>query len=371
MSNEIPMIDLYAQYQSIKKEIDRAITQTLEETSFIGGQPVKQFEQEFADFLGEGQVIPCGNGTDSMEMILKALDIKEGDEVIVPAHTWISTSEVVVSAGATPIFADVDFDTCCIDIADVERKITPNTKAVIAVHLYGHPADLPALERLAKKHDFHIIEDCAQAHGSMIDGKQVGMMGIAGSFSFYPGKNLGCYGDGGAVSSKDEDIALYVRQMANHGQLTKHEHTINGRNSRLDSLQARILSAKLPHLEEWIKLKNDHADYYSEGLKDVTEINLPKRIGDNVYHSWHLYVIKLKDRDGLKKHLEEQHIFCGIHYPKALPFQPCYSHYGLRPKDFPIAAQLQDEVLSLPMYAELKKEQLDRVIKNIKNYFAQ
>lgn len=365
----VPMIDLHAQYESIKHEIDSAIAQTLEQTSFIGGPEVAQFEKDFKAIVGPGRVVACANGTDSMEMLLKALNIGPGDEVIVPAHTWISTSEVVMTAGATPVFADVDFDTCCIDVDDVKRKITANTKAIIGVHLYGHPADLTALKQLCEAHNLYLIEDCAQAHGSRYNAQLVGSFGTASSFSFYPGKNLGCYGDGGAVYTEDEALAKIVKQLGNHGQLTKHDHRLHGRNSRLDSLQARVLSVKLPHLQHWLKLKNEHAAHYHEGLKDIEEITLPKLVGDNIYHSWHLYVIKTKARDGLKKYLEEQDVHCGIHYPKALPFQSCYADFNLKPTDFPVAARLQDEVLSLPMYAELRKEQLDHVINSIYNYF--
>ncbi|MGB3774261.1 MAG: DegT/DnrJ/EryC1/StrS family aminotransferase [Leeuwenhoekiella sp.] len=365
----VPMIDLRVQYESIKTEIDTAITNTLDQTSFIGGEAVSQFEEGFSQIIGSGKVISCANGTDSMEMILTALGVGPGDEVIVPAHTWISTSEVVVTAGAKPVFVDVDFDTCCISTEDVKNKITVNTKAVIAVHLYGHPVDLSSLTPLTEKHGLYLIEDCAQAHGSSYAGQPVGSFGIASSFSFYPGKNLGCYGDGGAVYTEDNSLAKTIRQLGNHGQLTKHDHRIHGRNSRLDTLQARVLSAKLPHLQKWLKLKNDHADYYTEGLKNITQLSLPKVVGDAIYHSWHLYVIKLKDRDGLKDFLEEKGVQCGIHYPKALPFQPCYADFGHKKSDFPVTSRLQDEVLSLPMYAELKKDQLDYVINSIQKYF--
>ena len=365
----VPMMDLQAQYHSIKKDIDSAIAEILEQTSFIGGPEVSQFEEDFKTVVGPGHVVSCANGTDSMEMILNALNIGPGDEVIVPAHTWISTSEVVVTAGATPVFADVDFDTCCISVADVEQKITANTKAIIAVHLYGHPADLSGLMQLCKTHDLFLIEDCAQAHGSKYNGQLVGSFGTASSFSFYPGKNLGCYGDGGAVYTEDEPLAKKIRQLGNHGQLTKHDHRVHGRNSRLDTLQARVLSVKIPHLENWVKRKNEHAAYYSDKLKDIAEITLPKLVGDDVYHSWHLYVIKLKDRDGLKEYLKEQDIHCGIHYPKALPFQPCYANFQHKTADFPVAARLQDEVLSLPMYAEMEQEQLYHVVNSIKKYF--
>lgn len=370
MKTAIPMIDLHAQYHSIKQEIDAAVTKTFEEAAFIGGAPVAQFESDFERFLGTGKVISCANGTDSMEIVLKALNVGPGDEVIVPAHTWISTSEVVVTAGATPVFVDVDYNTCCLDVEDVKRKITNRTKAIIAVHLYGHPAALSELKELCTSKNLYLMEDCAQAHGSRYHNQYVGTWGTASSFSFYPGKNLGCYGDGGAVYTDDAILAKRIKQLGNHGQLKKHDHQIHGRNSRLDTLQARVLSVKLPYLEDWVAQKNKHAAYYTEGLQNIEQINLPQ-VEEKAYHSWHLYVIKTKKRDALKNYLAEQGIGTGIHYPKALPFQACYAKMGHTEADFPVAARLQDEILSLPMYAELEKGQLDHVIASIQKFFEQ
>ncbi|BAO55404.1 DegT/DnrJ/EryC1/StrS family aminotransferase [Nonlabens marinus] len=371
MNRNIPLMDLKVQYESLKKGIDKVIEETLINAAFIGGSAVQNFEKEFADYLGSGIVTSCGNGTDSLEIIMTALEIGAGDEVIVPAMTWISTSEAIVTCGAKPIFADVLLNNSCLDVADVERKITSNTKAVIAVHLHGNMVDMPALMNLCNKHNIKVIEDCAQAHGSSLEGKKVGTWGIAGSFSFFPSKNLGCYGDGGAIYTENKKLSQKIRLIARHGQSSKNEHLINGRNSRLDSLQARILSIKLPHLEKWIDQKNNHAKYYCHSLKDVNELKLPPLSGNEIRLSWHLFVIRLKERDALRNHLKAHHIETGIHYPTALPFQPCYKYLNHTSKDFPIAAKLQDEVLSIPMYAELEKFQLDKIVNCIKLFYTQ
>ena len=369
MKQMIPLMDLKAQYLSIKEEIDASISETLENTSFIGGMPVAQFEKDFLSLVAPGYVVSCANGTDSMEMLLQALQISTDDEVIVPAHTWISTSEVVIRSGATPIFVDVDYDTCCLDIKDVQKKITPKTKAIIAVHLYGYPAPVQEINALIQDKDIVLIEDCAQAHGTQIQGQNIGTFGLAASYSFFPGKNLGCYGDGGGVYTTDKNLAETVRMIANHGQKSKHHHLLHGRNSRMDALQAKILSVKIPHLEKWIQQKNKHATFYTKALKDISEITLPPIVDNGNTHSWHLYVIKLKERDALLKFLKEEGIACGIHYPKAIPFQPCYQDRGFTEEDFPITARLQNEVLSLPMYAELTQDQCAYIVSKIKAFF--
>ena len=365
----VPLMDLKAQYHDIKDDIDAAIQKTLDETSFIGGKDVQKFEEEFKLLTGPGHVITCANGTDSMEMILKAMHIGEGDEVIVPAHTWISTSEVVINSGATPVFADVAYDHCCLTISHIESKITPRTRAIIVVHLYGYPAPVDKIVAFASERGIKVIEDCAQAHGSGINSNFIGTFGDAASYSFYPGKNLGCYGDGGAVFTKDAQLATQIRMLSNHGQLEKHHHKIHGRNSRLDTLQARILSAKLPYLENWILEKNKLALLYHEQLKGVAEIELPAFVDSPDLHSWHLYVIKTKRRAELIEFLKQKGISTGIHYPKAIPFQSCYQDFNYSPDDIPNTFKLQSEVLSLPMYAELTPEQISYCTTSIKEFF--
>ncbi|UZO81895.1 DegT/DnrJ/EryC1/StrS family aminotransferase [Aquimarina sp. ERC-38] len=366
----VPLFDLQAQYQSIQPEIDGAISKILDKGVFIGGDPVRNFEEEFKAITGEGFVISCANGTDSMELILQAMEIGPGDEVIVPAHTWISTSEVVVNAGAIPIFVDVNATTFCLEAEEIKKKLTPQTKAVIVVHLYGYPAPMEAIINLSKCHHFKVIEDCAQAHGSKLHSQYVGTYGDAASYSFYPTKNLGCYGDGGAVFTKNADMADKIRMIANYGQKERHTHLIHGRNSRLDTLQAAVLSVKLNYLEKWIKRKVEHAAYYLEKLADVKEISLPMLpTGSNHQHSWHLFVIRATHRQGLQEHLRGYGIVTAVHYPKAIPFQPSYQRFRHQASDFPVASKLQDEVLSLPMYAELTEPQLAHVVATICTFY--
>ena len=366
---EIALVDLGIQYQNIKSEIDQAIADTLAQTAFIGGSRVSQFEQEFAQYLGDNHVISCGNGTDSLEILLEVFGVGEGDEVLVPALSWISTSEVVATRGATPVFVDVDPATYVIDPAQMEAKITSRTRAIIPVHLYGHPADMPKIMEIAQKHDLKVIEDCAQAHGAKINDKLIGTWGHAASFSFFPSKNLGCFGDGGAMVVPDEHLADQARMIARHGQKTRHDHRVHGRNSRLDALQAAILSVKLPHLENWTELRIQHAQRYRELLSEVEEVHTPTTHSD-CRHVFHVYVIRASKRDALKDYLAEHGVQSVVHYPVALPFQPCYDDLNIREEDFPIARQYQDEVLSLPMYPELTEEAIRKVTDTVKQFYA-
>jgi dTDP-4-amino-4,6-dideoxygalactose transaminase len=363
---KVPFVDLKAQYLSIKGDIDKAIKDVIEQAAFIGGMTIKQFEASFAEYVGVKYCIACGNGTDSIEILLKAMNIGAGDEVLVPANSWISTSEAVSAMGATPVFVDVD-EFYSIDISLAEKKITAKTKAVIPVHLYGHPADMPAVMQLAEKYDLKVIEDCAQSHGAGINGKRTGTWGDAASFSFYPGKNLGAYGDAGAMLTNDDELAAVSRQIANHGQIKKHHHLREGRNSRMDTIQAAILLAKLPYLEQWTKQRIKHAALYNELLRDV-KVVIPI-IKNSWSHVFHLYVIRTEDREELRKYLDENGIETAIHYPTALPLLPCYSHYQYTAQDFPVAYHNQGRLLSLPMYAELKDEQIEYVAQVIKSFF--
>lgn len=356
---KIPFVDLYAQYLTIKKEIDSAIEQTITNSSYIGGAAIKNFEQSFADYVGVKHVVACGNGTDSMEIILKAWGIGEGDEVIVPAHSWISTSEAVGNVGATPVFVDVEADYFTINVSLIEQAITPKTKAIIPVHLYGHPADMPAIMQLAAKYQLKVMEDCAQAHGATIHGKKVGTFGDAASYSFYPGKNLGAYGDAGCMTTDDDVLAETIRMIANHGQKGKHNHLIEGRNSRLDGLQAAILSAKLPHLEEWTAARINHAATYTTLLQD-SSVKTPL-VKEGYKHVHHLYVIKTQHRDELVQLLKENEIETAVHYPTALPFLPCYANREFQPGDFSAAFANQSQILSIPLFAELTTTQIERI----------
>jgi len=356
---KIPFVDLYAQYQTIKKDMDTAIEQTIVNSSYIGGAAITNFEQSFASFLGVKYVVACANGTDSMEIILKAWGIGVGDEVIVPAHSWISTAEAVGNVGATPVFVDVEADYFTMDVSLIEKSITTKTKAIIPVHLYGHPADMPSIMELAKKYELKVLEDCAQAHGATIHGKKVGSFGDAASYSFYPGKNLGAYGDAGCMTTNDDALAATIRMIANHGQQGKHNHLMEGRNSRLDGLQAAILSAKLPYLEEWTESRISNAAAYTK-LLIGSSVKTPL-VKEGYKHVHHLYVIKTKHREELVRLLKANEIETAVHYPTALPFLPCYANRHFKPADFPAAFANQSEILSIPLFAELTRAQIERV----------
>lgn len=360
----IPFVDLKLQYEQLRLSIDNAIQSVINETAFISGKYAKQFEEEFANYLGVKHVISCANGTDSLELLLQAYGIGNGDEVIVPANSWISTSECITTVGANVVFVDSKPDTYTIDTNLIEAKITAKTKAIIPVHLYGCPADMDEIMVISKKHNLIVIEDCAQAHGAKYKGKNVGTIGHASSFSFYPGKNLGAYGDAGGMATNDEHIATKVRMMANHGRLGKHDHGIEGRNSRLDGIQAAVLSVKLPHLEAWTEARIRNANLYNRYLVEAG-LQLPFTPNGS-RHVYHLYVIKVNNREVVQQTLKSKGIETGIHYPIALPLLKAYSHLGYSSKDFPVAGGQMNQLLSLPMYAELTEEQIEYICSNVK-----
>jgi dTDP-4-amino-4,6-dideoxygalactose transaminase len=364
----IPFSDLKAQYESIKTEIDNAIKECISEGNFIRGKAVTDFENAFAAYLDAEYCIGCGNGTDALEIILKSLNIGPGDEVIVPALTWIATAEAVNNVGAEPVFVDINAINFTIDHHNVESKITKKTKAIIPVHLYGCPADLNEISGIASKYGLFVVEDCAQAHGAEYFGQKVGTFGIASAFSFYPSKNLGAFGDGGAIVTNNKELADSVRKISNHGQLhEKHRHFITGRNSRLDTIQASILSVKLKYLDEWNLNRKQAALYYISRLKDQTNLFLP--YGENhKEHVYHLFVIRCSDRIRLIKKLDEERIAWGIHYPKALPFLDAYEYKKYANKDFPVAGRITDEIISIPIYPELSAGQLDTICNQLINY---
>ena len=359
----IPLVDLKAQYLSIKPEIDSAIQRVIDNTAFIMGREVAQFEEAFADFCGAKYAVGVSSGTGALFLALLAHGVGPGDEVITTPFTFFATGESISTVGATPVFVDIDPVTYNIDPNLIEAAITPRTRAIMPVHLYGQPADMDAINAIAEKHGLVVIEDAAQAHGSRYNGQRAGVLGDSACFSFYPSKNLGCYGDGGAVVTNDPKVAEEVAKLRNHGRMTKYEHDELGYGHRLDGIQAAILGAKLPHLDDWNAGRRDRAARYNELLADLpvtTPWNLP-----NVEPVYHCYTIRVQegiDRDAVVQHLKENGVGVGVHYPIPLHLQPAYDFLGLPAGSFPISEKASREVLSLPLYAELTDEQQDYVV---------
>lgn len=361
---QVPFVDLHAQYLSIKTEIDEAIAKVISQTAFIGGEYVKEFEKNFAALYGVKHCIGVANGTDSLYISMKMLGIGPGDEVITVANSWISTSETIGQTGALPVFVDIEPDHFTIDVSKIEEKITSKTRAIIPVHLYGHPADMDAITDLCDKHNLFLIEDCAQAHFAEYKGKRVGLFGDVASFSFYPGKNLGAYGDAGCIITNNDDLAEKCRMYANHGALIKHQHKIEGINSRLDGLQAAILNAKLPFILKWTEVRRALAARYNQNLASNSNIVLPQE-ADYAKHAYHLFVVKTLDRDKFMKNLDSHNIGYSIHYPTPLPLLPCYSDRGFSVKDFPVASELSEQIISIPMYDSMTDKMCDYVSEKI------
>ncbi|MFC2168327.1 DegT/DnrJ/EryC1/StrS family aminotransferase [Acidobacteriota bacterium] len=364
----VPFVDLKIQYKNIKPEIDASIQSVLDATAFAGGPFVKEFEKAFSEKYEVKNSISCGNGTDALYISMKALGIGPGDEVITVANSWISTSETISQTGARPVFVDIEPDYYCIDVDLIEEKICENTKAIIPVHLYGHPANIFKIKDICEKHKLFLIEDCAQAHFATFKDKKVGTFGIAGTFSFYPGKNLGAYGDAGAIISNNDEFAHKASLFANHGSLQKHKHEIEGINSRMDGIQAAVLKVKLKYIEKWNSARHNNALHYNKLLSDLPDVKTPM-IHEDAYPIFHLYVIRTKKRDELADYLQSKKIGAGMHYPTALPFMPAYRYLGYQPTDFPIAFQYQNEILSLPMYPELTHAQIEYVVNTMKEFF--
>jgi dTDP-4-amino-4,6-dideoxygalactose transaminase len=364
----IPFVNLRLQYESIQTEIDQAIQNVFTKSQFIGGDFVKKFEEEFSTRLGVKHCIGTGNGTDSLFLILKALGVGPGDEVITPAFSCLPSAECITLTGATVVFADVDDQHYTLDPADVERKITSKTKAVIAVHLYGQAAAVSRLKDICDKHKIFLIEDCAQAHLTKEKDKFAGTFGIASAFSFYPTKNLGAFGDAGCVLTQDNTLAERIRRLANHGALKKDDHEIEGSNSRLDTLQAAVLSVKLKHLKKWNEQRKVIADQYTNSLKNISGLIVPT-VTPQSEHTYHIYAIRTSKRDALKNHLSEAGIETLIHYPQALPFTAAYRYKNHSPADFPVSAKLQNEVLSLPVFPGLANTEITTIVDNIREYF--
>jgi dTDP-4-amino-4,6-dideoxygalactose transaminase len=362
----IKFLDLKLQYEMLRPDIDDAIASVINNAAFIGGPEIKAFEEEFAAYQQAKHCIGVGNGTDALEIIIEALGFAPGSEIIVPANSFIASSEAVSRSGCRVVFADVDPNTYTLDPADVARRITSKTVGLMVVHLYGQPAKLDELLALAELHSLKIIEDCAQSHGAEFRGKRVGAIGAAGSFSFYPGKNLGAYGDAGAIVTNDDALAVRCRMIANHGRVEKYNHQFEGRNSRLDSLQAAVLRVKLARLDSWIERRNSIAQAYIDGLSDISDLTLPVILPE-VRHAFHLFVVRSRYRDQLKAHLIEHGVETGIHYPIALPKLQAYAHQGQASEDM-FACQSDMNLLSLPMGEHLTDQEIALVISAVKSF---
>ncbi len=362
----IPLVDLKAQYLSIKDEIDAAIQRVVDSTSFILGPDVRAFEEEFARFCGVQHAVGVDSGTAALHLAFLACGIGPGDEVITTPHTFIATIGMLGRVGARPVFVDIDPQTYNIDPTRIEAAITERTKAIMPVHLYGQPAEMDSILEIADRHGLKVIEDAAQAHGAEYKGRRAGSMGHVAIFSFYPGKNLGAYGDAGALVTNDGEIAEKARLLRNHGRRDKYEHLLQGFNYRIDTLQAAILRAKLAHLEEWNEARRRHAATYRELLSDL-DLVLPYEPG-HVRAVYHLLVVRLPERDALREHLRDRGISTGIHYPIPLHLQPAYRHLGYKEGDFPATEECARQVLSLPMYPELTPTQVEEVARAIKEF---
>ena len=369
MSHEVrvPFVDLKAQYAGFRDAMNQAVIGVLESAYFIGGPRLEQFEQQFAEWTGAKYCVGVANGTDAITLAARAAGLRPGDEVLVPANSFFATAEAISNAGATPVFVDVNPRTFHMSFEDARRAITPRTRAIAPVHLYGRAMDLDPFEELARAHNLILIEDCAQAHGARIRGERIGSSGRLTCYSFYPGKNLGAYGDGGAVTTSDPELLKRLRVLRDHGSPVKYAHDVVGWNSRLDALQAAVLSVKLPHLDSWNAARFSHARSYVQKLAGLP-IGLPELPGSDE-HAFHLFVIRCSQRDALKAHLEGKGIQVGIHYPVPLHLTGAYQSLGAPGKgSMPVTEHLAGEILSLPMYPELSEEQIDIVAAAIREF---
>lgn len=363
---QVPFLDLVAQYRSIAAEIDETILKVIRESDFILGREVRLFEEEFARFCDARYAVGVDSGTSALELALRAYDIGPGDEVITPANSFIASALAITHAGATPVLVDVDPRTYTIGASQIAQAITPRTKAIIPVHLYGHPADMDPILSIAAKHQLVLIEDACQGHGALYKGKRVGSLGHAAAFSFYPGKNLGAYGDGGIVVTNDQEAAARLEMLRNYGQKEKYHHLTIGYNRRLDTLQAAVLRVKLKYLEEWNAARRLHAETYRlllDGSGTVTPSD-----ADYAESVWHLYVIRTEKRNALREHLASRGIGTGIHYPVPIHLQPAYSGLGYKKGSFPVTEQYAEQILSLPMFAELTPELIQVVCEAVRDF---
>jgi dTDP-4-amino-4,6-dideoxygalactose transaminase len=366
-TTSIPMVDLRAQYLRIQADVDAALARVVASTQFIGGEECRLFEQEFAAYCGAAHAVGVANGTDALAIALRAYGVGPGDEVVTVANTFIATGEAILLNGARPVFVDVDEASFTMDPAGLERAITPRTKVVLPVHLYGHPANMAEILAVAARHGLPVLEDAAQAHGAEVGGKHAGSLGHAACFSFYPGKNLGAYGDAGMVTTNDADFAARVRQIANHGGgATKYDNVVLGTNSRLDALQAAVLRVKLRELPHWTAERHERALAYTRLLDGVRGLTLPREQPWG-RSAWHLYTLRASDRDGLQAHLQARGIATAVHYPRPIHLQSAMAVAGGRPGDLPVSERLSREVLQVPLYPELPLETLEEVAREVRD----
>ncbi len=365
----IPILDLKQQYKDMQKNLDKAVLDVMQSGNYILGKNISALEEEVACYCESEYAIGVASGTDALHLALRALDIGPGDEVITVSFTFVATVEVIALTGATPVFIEVDENTFNLDHKELEKKITPKTKAIIPVHLYGQPVNMSPLLRIAQKYDLYVIEDCAQAIGSVYKGKKVGSLGDMGCFSFFPTKNLGCFGDGGLITTNSDYLAGKLKLLRNHGSKTRYYHEEIGLNSRLDEIQAAILRVKLPYLDGWNKRRREVANCYNTLLSDVEEVIVPCEL-DDTYCIYNQYTIKVPNRDKINDYLREKGIMSMIYYPVPLHLQEAYSYLGYNKGDFAITEALSNVVLSLPNFPEITKKQQDTVIKTLKDALA-
>ncbi|KFF41472.1 MAG: putative PLP-dependent enzyme possibly involved in cell wall biogenesis [Candidatus Atelocyanobacterium thalassa isolate SIO64986] len=374
--NTIPPVDLVRQYESINKEIDNAILKVVRSGHYIGGSVVKDFEQQLSQYIGTSQCLTCNSGTDALYLALKALNIGFDDEVITTPFSFIATAETISLVGAKPVFADIERDTFNLDLENIEKTISPRTKAIIVVHLFGQPVNMTRLMEIANKHNLYVIEDCAQATGAKWEKKVVGSIGHVGCFSFFPTKNLGACGDGGAITTNDSRVAQTIRIIKEHGSMQRYHHDVVGINSRLDTIQAGILQVKLSYLDTWNEQRRKIADYYDKLLNSVSMIKLPKEIMGG-YHVWNQYTVlvenkinnKKYNRDILKKGLEDQGVISMVYYPIPIHLQKVYVNLGYKEMSFPITEKVSHEVLSLPIFPGMLPQEQEQVANAIKASF--
>ena len=366
----VPFVDLKTQYNGIKTEVLKEINEVLDNTAYICGKKVKDFEKAFSDIHNIKYTLGLSSGTDALHVALHALGIKKGDEVIVPVNTFIATSEGVTLCGANPVFVDNDEKTYNIDVNKIEAAITSNTKAIIPVHLYGQPAEMDKILEIAKKNNLYVVEDCSQAHLAEYKDKKIGGLGTIGTFSFYPGKNLGAYGEAGAVTTNDENFYNIMLRYRQHGSVEKYVHEIEGHNYRLEEIQGAVLKVKVKYIEQWTENRRKNAALYTKTLNElgIDEVITPYN-PEYVKPVFHLYIVRVQNREKLVNHLSENGVQTGLHYPIPLHMQKAYMRFGHKPEDFPVAQKFAGEILSLPMYPEMTSEMIHYTCDKIKEFY--